>query len=65
MAKVKKLTVKKLDQKELCRLGIDDDDGWYINDPNGDVDWVGPYPTKVEAMDIKRGLEHFWRKEAC
>ncbi len=65
MTKVKRLTVKKLNRKELHRFGIDDDIGWYINDPNGDVDWVGPYPTKMEAMEIKKGLEYFWRKEVC
>jgi hypothetical protein len=64
MAKVKKLTVKKLEQKDVDRHGIDDEAGWYVEDPNGDCRWVGPYETKAEAMDDRRGLERFWRSNS-
>jgi hypothetical protein len=62
VAKVKKLTVRKLEKKDLSKRRIDDDPGWYIEDPNNpEYRWVGPYHTKAEAMDERRGLERFWR----
>lgn len=59
---MKKLTVKKLTEKDLHRFGIDDDPGWYIEDPNNkDCRWAGPYSTKAEATSNRIGLERFWR----
>ena len=38
------------------------DDGWWIVDPNNkDVAEYGPYDTKAEAEDDKRGIERFWK----
>lgn len=38
------------------------DDGWWIVDPNNqDCPEYGPYTTKAEAEDDKRGVERFWR----
>lgn len=38
------------------------DDGWWIIDPNNkDVPEYGPYDTKAEAEDCKRGTERFWK----
>jgi hypothetical protein len=61
MAKVKRLSVVNLSERDIERLEIDDEPGWYVDDPNGDVRWVGAYPTKAEATEAKRGLERFWR----
>lgn len=63
MAKIKKLIVTKFDKSDILRNRLDDDPGWYIHDPNGDVEWVGPYPTKNEAIEARRGLEKFYRYE--
>lgn len=63
MAKIKRLTVKNLDLKTLRRFGIDDDPGWYIEDPNDDIRWTGPFATKEDAMVNCRELERFWRSK--
>lgn len=62
--KIKKLHVEKLDSSALSKLKIDDDPGWYIHDPNGEEQWLGPYSTKAEAIEDRQGLERFWRYEA-
>lgn len=56
------MTVQKLTVEELLDLGVDDEAGWWIHDPNNEpCPYVGPYPTKAEANDDKRGLEQTWR----
>ena len=38
--------------------------GWWIEDPNNpDCKYVGPYDTKIEAEEIKKGLTQFYRRE--
>lgn len=62
MAKVKRLSVANLTERDIERLGIEDEPGWYVEDPNNpDVRWNGAYATKAEATEAKRGLERFWR----
>lgn len=36
------------------------EDGWWVTGHGEDC---GPYPTKAEAEDDKRGLERFWNYE--
>lgn len=59
--KIKKMRVEHFDSKKAEKLSLDP--GWYIYDPNGDIKWVGPYATKAEAIEDRRGLERFWRYE--
>lgn len=62
MAKIKKLTVVKLEQRDIERLEIGDEPGWYVEDPNNpDCRWNGAYATKAEATEARQGLERFWR----
>ena len=40
------------------------EDGWWFHDPNNsdtEYQWVGPYETKKEAQEGKRGLDDFWK----
>lgn len=54
MNQIKPLTIR--------RMEVEGEHGWWIDDPNNpDVRYVGPYGTKAEAQDDKKGLEYFWR----
>lgn len=33
---------------------------WYVVDPSGRMETCGPYETKDEAEEDRRGLERFW-----
>lgn len=36
--------------------------GWWVRDERlPDVLYLGPYDTKAEAEDCKRGQDRFWR----
>lgn len=60
--KIKKLSVEKLTEDQLAELGIEDEAGWYIRDPNNEeCEWIGPYPTKADANDAKKGVQDFWK----
>jgi hypothetical protein len=40
------------------------EDGWWFRDPNNSdphYQDVGPYATKKEAQEGKRGLDDFWK----
>ena len=40
-------------------------DGWWFHDPNNSDPYyqdVGPYQTKKEAEDGRRGLRDFWKQ---
>ena len=40
------------------------EDGWWFHDPNNSdphYQDVGPYATKKEAQEGKRGLDDFWK----
>lgn len=64
------MSIEKLTEERIEELGLDlpgDAPGWYIHDPNNTTkcyQWVGPYNTKAEATEDKRGLERFWREHA-
>ncbi len=60
--KFKKLILRNLSEREVEKLEIADDSGWYLEDENSeDTRWVGAYSTKAEAMEAKKGLERFYR----
>ena len=37
---------------------------WYIRDPQGRMDDCGPYTTRDEAEEDRRGMERFFDVEA-
>lgn len=49
-------------KKTILKLTIEkENEGWFVIDPNnGDQPSVGPYSTKAEASEAKKGLEKFW-----
>lgn len=64
--KIKKLTVAKYD---LAPGDFDGDDyemgRWWVRDPNNESClYSGPYTTKAEAVEARRGLERYWRYHA-
>ncbi len=47
-----------------CECEEHDKPHWEIEDPNNpDCPLVGPYDTKAEAEEAKRGLTKFYKKE--
>lgn len=63
--RIKKIVCKKLafveDYDELGDLEA----GFYVIDENQEEGYelIGPYDFRDEAMEIKKGLTHFWRVE--
>lgn len=39
-------------------------DGWWIIHPDPNEIDCGPYHTKAEAEEDRRGLEYYWNNEA-
>lgn len=63
--RIRRMSVLKLTKEQLDELDLiydTDKPGWWIDDPNNPpCRYVGPYDTKAEATEAKRGLEQFWR----
>jgi len=60
--RIKKMEIHALTKEKCEELGIEEGEGYYIDDPNGGM-WVGPYDYKADATDAKKGLERFYRHD--
>ena len=64
---IRRITVAKHDRVPEDWPGSPEDfaEGWWIRDPNN-IGWeyAGPYDTRKEADEERRGLERFWKYDA-
>lgn len=57
--------VKKLSTRPTDWVGADDFvPGWWVRDERvPDVLYLGPFDTKAEAEECKRGQDRFWKSK--